>query len=109
MKSGPCWGRSYDPTCGNYSRLHGGGWIADTPGFSVVETPSIKREELDSYFIEFADYTSECRFSDCLHSGEKDCGVKSAVETGEICSTRYESYLCFLEEVIQKERCYKDL
>lgn len=87
--------------------LPGGGWIADTPGFSVVETPPMKREQLAGYFIEFENHAAECRFSDCLHSGEKDCGVKSAVEAGEIASTRYESYLCFLDEVIQKERCYK--
>lgn len=88
-------------------RLPGGGWIADTPGFSVLETPPMKREELAGCFIEFDDPASECKFSDCLHSGEIDCGVKSAVETGEISASRYESYLCFLEEVIQKERCYK--
>lgn len=88
-------------------RLPGGGWIADTPGFSLLETPDVKKVDLDSYFLEFGDPSEECRFSDCIHSGEKDCGVKQAVETGEIASSRYESYLCFLEEVIQKERCYK--
>jgi ribosome biogenesis GTPase / thiamine phosphate phosphatase len=33
-----------------------------------------------------------CRFSDCTHLREPDCGVKAAVAAGQIASSRYASY-----------------
>ncbi|MGE5416934.1 MAG: ribosome small subunit-dependent GTPase A [Acidobacteriota bacterium] len=81
-----------------------GGWIADTPGFSTVDTPSIKREQLADLFIEFERYSPNCRFKDCLHHKEAQCGVRQALEKGQILASRYQSYLTLLEEVIQSER-----
>ena len=86
--------------------LHEGGWIADTPGFSA-ELPRMKREELAMHFIEFQEPASGCRFADCLHHQERDCGVKEAVNRGEIASFRYENYVSILGEVIEKERSYQ--
>lgn len=87
--------------------LSSGGWVADTPGFTVVDNPLIKREELSGLFIEFAGAAERCRFIDCLHSGETDCGVKDAVKDGTILTSRYQNYLTILAEVIEKERCYR--
>jgi ribosome biogenesis GTPase len=87
--------------------LSSGGWVADTPGFTVVDNPPIKREDLSRLFIEFAGPAEECRFLDCLHSGEVDCGVKDAVKDGLILNSRYQNYLTILEEVIERERCYR--
>lgn len=87
--------------------LNEGGWIADTPGFSVLELPRMKREELATYFIEFQEPAVGCRFADCLHYQERDCGVKEAVNRGEITSFRYENYISILGEVIEKERSYQ--
>ncbi|MGE5404606.1 MAG: ribosome small subunit-dependent GTPase A [Candidatus Saccharibacteria bacterium] len=84
-----------------------GGWIADTPGFSTVDTPSIKREQLADLFVEFERYSNNCRFKDCLHNKEAHCGVRQAVEKGQIMASRHQSYLTLLEEVIQSERWYK--
>ncbi|NLW62865.1 MAG: ribosome small subunit-dependent GTPase A [Syntrophomonadaceae bacterium] len=84
-----------------------GGWVADTPGFTVVDNPPIKREELAPLFIEFAEPSAKCRFLDCLHSGEVDCGVKDAVRDGTILASRHQNYLTILGEIIEKERCYR--
>lgn len=86
--------------------LPDGGWIADTPGFSVIETPAVKRRELADLFIEFKNYSDNCRFNDCLHYKETDCGVRQAVDKGLILSSRYQTYTAMLEEVIENERCY---
>ncbi len=78
-----------------------GGYIADTPGFSTVDTGRycrIPKGELDNAFREFADYSNQCSFSDCAHIKEKDCAVKAAAETGKIFPSRYESYLRMYEE-----------
>ena len=76
--------------------LEGGGYVADTPGFSTFDTNRydiIKCDELSSCFIEFENYSDKCRFKDCAHIGEKGCAVKEAVEKGDISETRYQSYV----------------
>ncbi|NLI91376.1 MAG: ribosome small subunit-dependent GTPase A [Peptococcaceae bacterium] len=83
-----------------------GGLVADTPGFSSLYLPEMKREELQSYFREFEKYRGECRFKTCLHDKEPDCAVKNALQNNEILSSRYENYIQFLKEVIENERKY---
>ena len=78
-----------------------GGYIADTPGFSTVDTERycrIPKGELDGAFREFAEYTSECMFADCAHIKEKGCAVRLAVDEGRIARSRYDSYLRMYEE-----------
>lgn len=82
------------------------GFVADTPGFSRLQLPEMKREELSYYFPEFEPYIHNCKFNSCLHHKEPQCGVKEALAKGEINSRRYEHYLDFLAEVIAKERSY---
>ncbi len=86
--------------------LDNGGWLADTPGFSVLEMPQITRQEFTGYFPDFEQYTSDCRFANCIHYKEADCQVKRAVDNGEIAASRYQHYRSMLEEIIENERCY---
>ncbi|MGB9802599.1 ribosome small subunit-dependent GTPase A [Desulfofundulus sp.] len=86
--------------------LPGGGLVADTPGFSSLYLPEMKREELGEYYPEFLTYRDGCRFTGCLHFQEPDCAVKKAVEAGEIAAFRYENYLRLLKEVMEMERRY---
>ena len=79
-------------------------WIADTPGFYSLNT-DIKAEELKNYFIEFNEYTPDCKFiKDCVHINEPDCEVKKAVENGFISRERYLNYLSLYNELILKEK-----
>jgi ribosome biogenesis GTPase len=87
--------------------LSNGGWIADTPGFSVLDPPDMESRDLASHFPEFYDFSNECRFNDCLHYGEKDCAVKEAVKDKVIAEFRYSNYIIMLEELIKNERCYR--
>jgi ribosome biogenesis GTPase len=90
----------------NLIPLPSGGLVADTPGFSRLYLPDMKREELSKCFPEFNDYAQLCRFNTCLHHKEPDCAVKKALEEGLLDSHRYEHYLTFLSEVIARERSY---
>ena len=83
-----------------------GGFVADTPGFSNLELPPMRREELGRCFPEIHQLSSQCRFVDCLHINEPDCGVKDALEKGMISTIRYQGYQQLLAEVIDKERIY---
>ena len=93
-------------------KLEGGGYIADTPGFSSFDTNRydiIFKEKLAGCFVEFADYTDKCRFPDCSHTKEKGCAVIEAVKAGEIPQSRFDSYVQMYEEAKQlKEWEYKN-
>ena len=79
-------------------------YILDTPGFSSIYLEDIKPEELKEYFPEFTKYETNCRFHSCVHVGEKECGVKDAVNQGKISSSRYENYLSLYQELKDKKR-----
>lgn len=70
-------------------------YIADTPGFSSLEIGTISKDAIRSSFIEFQNYS--CPFKDCMHTKEKECRVKEAVEKKEILPSRYQSYLEFIK------------
>ncbi|MCA9062709.1 MAG: ribosome small subunit-dependent GTPase A [Planctomycetaceae bacterium] len=77
-----------------------GGWVADTPGIRQFELWDLPLSEVDGYFVEFRPFIAHCRFPDCTHIHENDCGVKSAVEQCLIARHRYDSYLRLREEDI---------
>ena len=70
-------------------------YLIDTPGFSALDLNFTKKDKLKEGFIEFKNYA--CRFKDCLHYKEIDCGVKEEVGI-EILPSRYENYINFLEK-----------
>ena len=72
-----------------------GGYIADTPGFGsfdVDQMESIRPNELQYCFLEFAPYLGKCRFNDCTHRSEPGCAVLEAVKTAKIHPSRHSSY-----------------
>jgi ribosome biogenesis GTPase len=78
-----------------------GGFVADTPGFSSIESGddySLK-ENLVNCFWDFDNFKDDCRFASCSHTKEKDCAVIKAVENGEIEESRWQSYLEIYEEL----------
>ena len=78
-----------------------GGFMADTPGFSSLETlklERIKKEELQDCFIEFEPFLGQCQFTGCAHVKEKGCAVLKAVEEGKISKERHNSYCMMYEE-----------
>ena len=75
-----------------------GGYIADTPGFSSLEL-DMNKLEIAQHFPSFEHDALECFYSNCLHISEKNCKIKDRVNSGDIPSIAYESYLKLLEEV----------
>jgi ribosome biogenesis GTPase len=74
-----------------------GGYIGDSPGIREFGISGVARNELGSYFREFAPYIGGCRFATCTHSHEPSCEIKEAVQSGAISAVRYESYLRILD------------
>ncbi len=79
--------------------LEGGGYVADTPGFSSLEFIGLTEQDLAQSFREFAEYADDCKFRGCLHLREPGCAVQAAVERGDICPERYKHYQQFTEEL----------
>lgn len=80
-------------------------YILDTPGFSSLGLFDVKKEELAAFYPEFAGYEKRCRFAGCSHVSEPVCGVRDAVEGGEIARMRYENYRLLYEE-LKSQRQY---
>ena len=72
------------------------GWIIDTPGIKGFGAVQMEKEEISHYFREIFRIGRECRYSNCLHTGEPGCAVHDAVVEGRIAMSRYESYLSLL-------------
>ncbi|MDN4607514.1 ribosome small subunit-dependent GTPase A [Sporosarcina highlanderae] len=83
-----------------------GGLVADTPGFSSLDFDHIEKDELRDYFVEMEQAAQLCKFRGCLHLKEPKCAVKAKVETGEILSTRYDNYVQFMQEIIDRKPRY---
>lgn len=75
--------------------------IIDTPGIRSLDVSNFQAIEIQNYFQEFEDWSSKCKYSDCLHfkEPENDCLVKQGVKAGLINKNRYESYLRILKSV----------
>lgn len=84
----------------------GGGLVADTPGFSLLDLDEIETEELAMYFPEMNEIQHACRFRGCLHHKEPHCAVKQAVEDKTINQQRYNHYLHFLNEISLRKPRY---
>ena len=84
-----------------FSELHDldfGASIIDTPGIRGFGLVEIKKNEIGNYFPEFFKLKRECKFHNCIHLNEPNCGVKEAVMKDEVSESRYFSYLGMLEE-----------
>ncbi len=72
-----------------------GGYIADTPGFSTLDSVSLGlpfKERLLSCFPDLEAHADTCRFTSCTHTGEKGCAVEQAVRDGMVEPSRWQSY-----------------
>ncbi len=70
-------------------------YLADSPGFTAVNTElycAIDHKKLYLLFPEFDEFTKGCRYADCTHTKEADCGIADAVKNGKISCSRHESY-----------------
>ena len=77
--------------------LRNGARIIDTPGIRELGLGRVSLAELRSAFGDFTAFS--CRFRDCTHRAEPDCGVRAALDSGAIAKARYGSYLRIAAEM----------
>ncbi len=84
-----------------------GGYIADTPGFSLLDFVRFDFfgvEELPDVFPELAPYLGGCRYTGCTHLREEGCAVCRAVEEGLIPKSRHESFVSLYHDLKNKRK-----
>lgn len=83
-------------------RLNCGAMIIDTPGMRELGMWEVS-EGLSDAFADVEQFLGRCRFSDCTHSGEPGCAIRTAIAQGELELSRWESYRKLKEESVDKD------
>ncbi len=78
--------------------------ILDSPGLQHFGLSHLSLTDMMKGFPEFSAKSLECRFIDCMHLGEDNCGVMNAVKHGEISQLRYNSYCHIISEIKQNRK-----
>lgn len=68
------------------------GSVIDTPGFQEFGLAHLSLNDILRAMPDIAAHVSGCRFFNCRHLEEPGCGVKAAVEAGEVDEARYAFY-----------------
>jgi len=75
------------------------GALIDSPGFQEFGLRHIDAAQLAALMPDLRAQLGECRFYNCMHRHEPGCGVRAAVERGEIAPQRYRLYCEILDEL----------
>lgn len=87
--------------------LPGGGELIDVPGIRGFGTIDFDAIEVSHYFPEIFKTGGNCRYGNCMHTGEPGCAVIPAVEEHYISESRFASYLSILDEIKNPEKYRK--
>ena len=87
------------------------GFLADTPGFSLIDFARfdfMPKDALLSTFPDIDAYRGKCRYADCAHVGEGayECAVASACADGKIAESRLASYRA-IYNVLKNKKSYE--
>lgn len=83
------------------------GYIADTPGFSMLDFERFDffdKDDLPLTMREFLPLIGQCRYTKCSHTKEGGCAIVEAVKRGDIPRSRHESFLQIHETLKAKKK-----
>ena len=73
--------------------------LIDSPGFQSFGLQHLAAVDLPARMPDFAAELGHCRFHNCTHRHEPQCGVRDAVQAGRISESRYRIYLELFDEL----------
>lgn len=95
-----------------------GGMVIDTPGMRELGMWDAE-EGIERTFADLEELAGKCRFRDCTHSGEPDCAIREALDTGVLSMDRWNSFQKLKTEnaysgdsrsyLLAKERKFKEI
>jgi ribosome biogenesis GTPase len=71
--------------------LNDGGILIDTPGIRELQLSDCE-SGIEDAFDDVMQFISQCKFNNCQHETEIKCGIKAALESGELERRRWENY-----------------
>lgn len=71
--------------------LNDGGMLIDTPGIRELQLSDCE-SGIEDAFDDVMEFMTQCKFNNCQHDTEKVCGIKAALESGELDQRRWENY-----------------
>ena len=78
------------------------GALIDSPGFQEFGLRQVRPEDLAGLMPDFAAAMGDCKFHNCSHRHEPGCGVRAAMERGEITLSRQRIYESLYDELSTK-------
>lgn len=75
--------------------------LIDSPGFQEFGLRQIDAQQLPNLMPDLREHAKQCKFYNCAHQHEPGCGVRAALERGEISDSRYRIYGEILRELTQ--------
>ena len=76
--------------------------LIDSPGFQEFGLRQIDAQQLPRLMPDLREHAKACRFYNCTHRQEPECGVQAAVARGEISETRYRIYRELFDELTRR-------
>ena len=73
--------------------------LIDSPGFQEFGLRQIDAQQLPNLMPDLREPAQACRFYNCTHRQEPECGVQAALARGEISEPRYRIYREIFEEL----------
>ncbi len=77
--------------------------LIDSPGFQEFGLRQIAPEQLATLMPDYAAAMGQCKFHNCSHRHEPQCGVRDAMARGEISPSRQRIYLALFDELSSKK------
>lgn len=76
--------------------------LLDSPGFQEFGLRQIEAMQLPGLMPDLRGHATSCKFYNCTHQHEPGCGVRAALERGDINTSRYRIYGEILHELSGK-------
>jgi ribosome biogenesis GTPase / thiamine phosphate phosphatase len=78
-------------------------YCIDSPGIKSFALFDLQTEDIQKHFYDLQRYAENCRYSNCRHMNEENCGVKRALKLGQIEARRFDSYQKLMQEYEQNK------
>ena len=85
------------PLIVNYFILNNGSLIIDNPGMREIGLTD-SSDALEITFDKITELSTECQFSDCTHTHEKNCAILNAIDNGSLERSQYDNYIKMKQE-----------
>ena len=92
-------------TAAELLKMADGGWIVDTPGLRAVSLWTSHRG-IERAFADVFSAASACKFRDCKHEREPNCGVRDGISAGKFSEERVANMKTLVaeEQVLEAEQ-----